>query len=269
VLIMVVDDTAMNPEVTHPYYPVDIEISGYVANEWPFLTLLVILGSACAFILALARGVTRYLRPDLPRSEVLTVLWFILCEHQWLPRCISMKLIQISGASLHLFFECMLMQIGFKEATDEAIAYYVRNWRSLAGQQGLFGQLWKEYAYSDSRYLTQDASLLCLEAITVVCLLTPRSSTTLIILLSRCSGVHCRCSWHTWSYQRIPCATAFRLSYLRLTCMVLSSIMQLAWRSCGSSIYRTLDPKPCTFGSTLLALMRHGLLFLLCSFGTR
>jgi hypothetical protein len=106
---MVIDDIAMNPKVTHPYYPVDIEISGYVANEWPFWTLLVVLCSACAFVLALARGVTRYLRPDLPSSEVLTVLWFILCEHQRLSRCISMKLILISGASLHLFFECMLM----------------------------------------------------------------------------------------------------------------------------------------------------------------
>jgi hypothetical protein len=47
-------------------------------------------------------------------------------------------------------------------------AYFVRHWRDLAGQQGLLGQLWKEYSLSDSRYLTQDPSVLCLEVITVV-----------------------------------------------------------------------------------------------------
>ncbi len=34
--------------------------------------------------------------------------------------------------------------------------------------QDLFGQMWKEYAYSDSRYLTSDAFVLCMETITAV-----------------------------------------------------------------------------------------------------
>ena len=34
--------------------------------------------------------------------------------------------------------------------------------------QDLFGQLWKEYSLSDSRYLTQDAFVLCMETITAV-----------------------------------------------------------------------------------------------------
>lgn len=32
----------------------------------------------------------------------------------------------------------------------------------------MFGQLWKEYALSDSRYLTQDPFVLCMESITAV-----------------------------------------------------------------------------------------------------
>lgn len=36
--------------------------------------------------------------------------------------------------------------------------------------QTLFGQLWKEYALSDSRYLTQNAFVLCMESITAVSL---------------------------------------------------------------------------------------------------
>lgn len=34
---------------------------------------------------------------------------------------------------------------------------------------GLFGQLWKEYSLSDSRYLTSDAFLISMEAVTAVC----------------------------------------------------------------------------------------------------
>lgn len=51
---------------------------------------------------------------------------------------------------IHLFFE----------------AYFVVNNRTLASSQTLFGQLWKEYSLSDSRYLTSDAFVVCMEAIT-------------------------------------------------------------------------------------------------------
>lgn len=32
----------------------------------------------------------------------------------------------------------------------------------------LFGQMWKEYSWSDSRYLTSDAFVLCMETVTAV-----------------------------------------------------------------------------------------------------
>jgi cholestenol delta-isomerase len=64
----------------HPYYPVDVEIPGYLANEWSLTTLLAVFGSACAFVLASAWLVARAAQPDLSRSEVLTVLWFALCK---------------------------------------------------------------------------------------------------------------------------------------------------------------------------------------------
>ena len=38
----------------------------------------------------------------------------------------------------------------------------------MAGMQDLFGQLWKEYAHSDSRYLTSDPFVLCMETVTAV-----------------------------------------------------------------------------------------------------
>ncbi len=38
----------------------------------------------------------------------------------------------------------------------------------MGPSQNLFGQMWKEYAYSDSRYLTSDPFVLCMESITAV-----------------------------------------------------------------------------------------------------
>ena len=45
----------------------------------------------------------------------------------------------------------------------------------MGGAQDLFGQLWKEYALSDSRYLTSDPFVLCMETITAVRLLPAKS----------------------------------------------------------------------------------------------
>lgn len=46
--------------------------------------------------------------------------------------------------------------------------YFAYNFRRMGGMQDLYGQLWKEYALSDSRYLTQDAFVLCMETVTAV-----------------------------------------------------------------------------------------------------
>jgi hypothetical protein len=43
----------------------------------------------------------------------------------------------------------------------------------MASAQDLFGQLWKEYALSDSRYMTSDTLVLCMETMTVVSLRDP------------------------------------------------------------------------------------------------
>lgn len=39
----------------------------------------------------------------------------------------------------------------------------------MASAQDFFGQMWKEYALSDSRYMTSDTLVLCMETMTVVC----------------------------------------------------------------------------------------------------
>ena len=47
--------------------------------------------------------------------------------------------------------------------------YFSLNHARMGGMQDFFGQLWKEYAMSDSRYLTSDPFVLCMETVTAVC----------------------------------------------------------------------------------------------------
>ncbi|ETS80467.1 hypothetical protein PFICI_07996 [Pestalotiopsis fici W106-1] len=47
------------------------------------------------------------------------------------------------------------------------VCYFVLNHATVASSQNLFAQLWKEYALSDSRYLTSDPFMLSVESITV------------------------------------------------------------------------------------------------------
>jgi cholestenol Delta-isomerase len=59
-----------------------------------------------------------------------------------------------TAGTIHFFFE----------------GYFAVNHHRMPSQQDLFGQLWKEYAYSDSRYMTSDPFVLCMESITAVSL---------------------------------------------------------------------------------------------------
>ncbi|KAL1842563.1 hypothetical protein VTJ49DRAFT_4846 [Mycothermus thermophilus] len=46
--------------------------------------------------------------------------------------------------------------------------YFAYNFRAMGSLQDIFGQLWKEYSLSDSRYLTKSAPVLCIEALTAI-----------------------------------------------------------------------------------------------------
>jgi hypothetical protein len=56
------------------------------------------------------------------------------------------------AGSLHVFFE----------------GYFVYNHARMSIMQDFFGQLWKEYALSDSRYMSSDPIVLCMESLTTV-----------------------------------------------------------------------------------------------------
>ncbi|KAH8592955.1 EBP domain-containing protein [Bisporella sp. PMI_857] len=126
----------LGTEPLHPFYPLGLVLSGgvYVANDWDLLTLILVFFSGWAAILAVTLALVKKINPRLKRSDQLLVLWFILT------------------GSIHLFFE----------------GYFVLNHGSMASKQDFFGQLWKEYSLSDSRYQFSDPFVLCMETWTAI-----------------------------------------------------------------------------------------------------
>lgn len=62
----------------------------------------------------------------------------------------------------------MIQPGGFLTHLPDWKGYFVINHVDLASSNDLFAQLWKEYALSDSRYLTSDPFMICVETITAV-----------------------------------------------------------------------------------------------------
>ncbi|EER42495.1 conserved hypothetical protein [Histoplasma capsulatum var. duboisii H88] len=110
---------------SHPYYPIDAELIGYLANEWSVPFLISIFAGGWAFILGSTLVVLSFVTPKLGKADRVAILWFML-------------------------------------------SYFVANHTRMAPAQDLFGQLWKEYSLSDSRYLTSDPFVLCMETITAL-----------------------------------------------------------------------------------------------------
>ncbi|KAI0481557.1 Emopamil binding protein-domain-containing protein [Xylaria cf. heliscus] len=127
------EEIAAPPEPTHPYHPLGVRIPTYEANEAPVSVLLAALGGTLGFAVLSAALVARKLSPGLRASGLAVFCWFVM------------------NACLHCVFE----------------GYFVLNHETIASSQSLLAQLWKEYALSDSRYLTSDFFMLSVESITV------------------------------------------------------------------------------------------------------
>ncbi|KAF7547918.1 hypothetical protein G7046_g8862 [Stylonectria norvegica] len=122
-------------EPLHPYFPAGVNIPSYVANSMSTAALLAWFALGCSIIFLTTRLAIHRAHPSLESTERWTIVWFVLCGF------------------IHLFFE----------------GYFSYNFMHMAGNNDLFGQLWKEYSLSDSRYLTQDAFVVCMETITASC----------------------------------------------------------------------------------------------------
>ncbi|PYI01776.1 EBP domain protein [Aspergillus sclerotiicarbonarius CBS 121057] len=118
----------------HPYYPLDAQIDGYVPNEASLLSILTTASVGATALLGATFTLVSVIRPSLRKADRLAILWFVL------------------SGTLHCFFE----------------GYFMIHHDHMASAQDFFGQLWKEYALSDSRYMTSDTLVLCMETITVL-----------------------------------------------------------------------------------------------------
>ncbi|KAI9650940.1 hypothetical protein NHQ30_000975 [Ciborinia camelliae] len=137
----------------HPYHPVDIHLSGkFVANTFSPSTLIIAFGTTWAVLLGATLFAVRRFYPRLSIKDQGFVLWFVLSKsgmRLWLS--VIKSDIWIAG-SIHIFFE----------------GYFVYNHARMASMTDFFGQLWKEYALSDSRYMSSNSFLLTIETWTVV-----------------------------------------------------------------------------------------------------
>ena len=119
----------------HPYIPTNAEIAGYAANEWSVPALLGVFFGTCIILFTATYFLAKAKNPDLRKVELATIMWFVL------------------SGSIHIVFE----------------GYYAAHFSDLGSKQTLIGQMWKEYAFSDSRYLTSNSFVLCMETMTATC----------------------------------------------------------------------------------------------------
>ncbi|KAI0198773.1 EBDP4, emopamil-binding protein [Astrocystis sublimbata] len=119
----------------HSYYPKGVEIPNYVPNEWSTLTLISMFAAACVIVLTTAKAMAINANSRITSSELSKALWSTLC------------------GCIHLFLE----------------GFYAMNFATLQGSQHVLAQLWKEYSLSDSRYLTSDSFVMCMESVTAWC----------------------------------------------------------------------------------------------------
>jgi cholestenol Delta-isomerase len=67
----------------HPYYPLEAEIVGYLANEWDTLELCGMFAGGCTVIFAITYLVVKRLRPSVSVGDLATVMWFVLCMNTY------------------------------------------------------------------------------------------------------------------------------------------------------------------------------------------
>ena len=72
----------------HPFYPIETELVGYLANDWSVTTLLGVFAAGWAVILTITNALIKRHNPSLPAGEKAAIMWFVLCA------CISLVALQ-------------------------------------------------------------------------------------------------------------------------------------------------------------------------------
>ncbi len=66
--------------IPHPYYPLDVEIVGYLVNEWSVPYMMALWFSGCGVLMWAGTWLLTRWKPSLRGTEKATALWFLLCE---------------------------------------------------------------------------------------------------------------------------------------------------------------------------------------------
>ena len=64
----------------HPFYPLEANIVGYLANEWSVPKLLGVFFAGCAVELAITLLIVNRFNPTLKKGDKAALLWFVVCE---------------------------------------------------------------------------------------------------------------------------------------------------------------------------------------------
>lgn len=68
------------PIPPHPFYPLEINLAGYLANDWNVPMLLVMFFAGCAVITTATIYATRAYNPRLKGWDQAALIWFVLSE---------------------------------------------------------------------------------------------------------------------------------------------------------------------------------------------
>ncbi|KAJ2721508.1 hypothetical protein GGI07_003908 [Coemansia sp. Benny D115] len=120
--------------VQHPYFPRDAPLPHYIPSTFNMSQSFITLGSGVAILGVLSAILISRSRVTLSGKDKIIVVWMMIC------------------AGIHMVLE----------------GYFSFNHGSLAGKSTALADLWREYAHSDSRYLTSDPFTVIMEGITAV-----------------------------------------------------------------------------------------------------
>lgn len=67
-------------EHPHPFYPIDANIVGYLANEWSVPALLGVFFAGCAVEIGITLALVNKFRPVLRSGDKAALMWFVVCK---------------------------------------------------------------------------------------------------------------------------------------------------------------------------------------------
>ncbi|KAM9344424.1 3-beta-hydroxysteroid-Delta(8),Delta(7)-isomerase [Pholidichthys leucotaenia] len=141
-------DPASASAVPHPYWPRDLSIPTYVANDRSMSEILMFLFSVSGVFLLVTWLITGA-SGRLGTWRRLALCWFAVCG----------------------FIHCVIE------------GWFALYYDVLPGDQSFLSQLWKEYSKGDSRYVIADTFTVCMETVTT-CLWGPFSFWAVYLFLT-------------------------------------------------------------------------------------